>query len=220
MNHLIIGGNSGIGKAVVDLLGESDCVIFSRTGDGKNANHHQINVLTDNLPDLPELKTIVYCPGTIQLKPFHRFSEEDFLNDLQTNVIGAIKVLQFYQKTLKSNNGNVVLFSTIAISQGMGFLSSIAVSKGAIEGLMKSLAAEWAPFVRVNCIAPSLTDTPLAKDLLNTEQKREGANNRHPLKRIGTPIDIAQGVKFLIENTWITGQIIHIDGGLSSLRML
>ena len=220
MNHLIIGGNSGIGKAVVDLLGESDCVIFSRTGDGKNANHHQINVLTDNLPDLPELKTIVYCPGTIQLKPFHRFSEADFLNDLQTNVIGAIKVLQFYQKTLKSNNGNVVLFSTIAISQGMGFHSSIAVSKGAIEGLMKSLAAEWAPFVRVNCIAPSLTDTPLAQDLLNTEQKREGANNRHPLKRIGTPIDIAQGVKFLIENTWITGQIIHIDGGLSSLRML
>ena len=220
MNHLIIGGNSGIGKAVVDLLGESDCVIFSRTGDGKNANHHQINVLTDNLPDLPELKTIVYCPGTIQLKPFHRFSEEDFLNDLQTNVIGAIKVLQFYQKTLKSNTGNVVLFSTIAISQGMGFHSSIAVSKGAIEGLMKSLAAEWAPFVRVNCIAPSLTDTPLAQDLLNTEQKREGANNRHPLKRIGTPIDIAQGVKFLIENTWITGQIIHIDGGLSSLRML
>ena len=220
MNHLIIGGNSGIGKAVVDLLGESDCVIFSRTGDGKNANHHQINVLTDNLPDLPELKTIVYCPGTIQLKPFHRFSEEDFLNDLQTNVIGAIKVLQFYQKTLKSNNGNVVLFSTIAISQGMGFHSSIAVSKGAIEGLMKSLAAEWAPFVRVNCIAPSLTDTPLAQDLLNTEQKREGANNRHPLKRIGTPIDIAQGVKFLIENTWITGQIIHIDGGLSSLRLL
>ena len=165
MNHLIIGGNSGIGKAVVDLLGESDCVIFSRTGDGKNANHHQINVLTDNLPDLPELKTIVYCPGTIQLKPFHRFSEEDFLKDLQTNVIGAIKVLQFYQKTLKSNNGNVVLFSTIAISQGMGFHSSIAVSKGAIEGLMKSLAAEWAPFVRVNCIAPSLTDTPLAQDL-------------------------------------------------------
>ena len=220
MNHLIIGGNSGIGKAVVDLLGESDCVIFSRTGDGKNANHHQINVLTDNLPDLPQLKTIVYCPGTIQLKPFHRFSEEDFLNDLQTNVIGAIKVLQFYQKTLKSNNGNVVLFSSIAISQGMGFHSSIAVSKGAIEGLMKSLAAEWAPFVRVNCIAPSLTDTPLAQDLLNTEQKREGANNRHPLKRIGTPIDIAQGVKFLIENTWITGQIIHIDGGLSSLRML
>ena len=220
MNHLIIGGNSGIGKAVVDLLGEPDCVIFSRTGDGKNANHHQINVLTDNLPDLPELKTIVYCPGTIQLKPFHRFSEEDFLNDLQTNVIGAIKVLQFYQKTLKSNNGNVVLFSTIAISQGMGFHSSIAVSKGALEGLMKSLAAEWAPFVRVNCIAPSLTDTPLAQDLLNTEQKREGANNRHPLKRIGTPIDIAQGVKFLIENTWITGQIIHIDGGLSSLRML
>ena len=220
MNHLIIGGNSGIGKAVVDLLGESDCVIFSRTGDGSNSNHHQINVLTDNLPDLPQLKTIVYCPGTIQLKPFHRFSEEDFLNDLQTNVIGAIKVLQFYQKTLKSNNGNVVLFSTIAISQGMSFHSSISVSKGAIEGLMKSLAAEWAPFVRVNCIAPSLTDTPLAQDLLNTEQKREGANNRHPLKRIGTPIDIAQGVKFLIENTWITGQIIHIDGGLSSLRML
>lgn len=220
MNHLIIGGNSGIGKAVVDLLGESNCVIFSRNGDEKNAHHQQINVLTDNLPDLPELKTIVYCPGTIQLKPFHRFSEEDFLNDLQINVIGAIKVLQFYQKTLKSNNGNVVLFSTIAISQGMSFHSSISVSKGAIEGLMKSLAAEWAPFVRVNCIAPSLTDTPLAQDLLNTEQKREGANNRHPLKRIGTPNDIAQGVKFLIENTWITGQIIHIDGGLSSLRML
>ena len=220
MNHLIIGGNSGIGNAVVEALGKSNCIIFSRRGDEDAPNHYKVNVLTDEFPELPDLKSIVYCPGTIQLKPFHRFSEADFLNDLQTNVIGAIKVLQFYQKTLKSNNGNVVLFSTIAISQGMGFHSSIAVSKGAIEGLMKSLAAEWAPFVRVNCIAPSLTDTPLAQDLLNTELKREGANNRHPLKRIGTPVDIAQGVQFLIDNSWVTGQIIHIDGGLSSIKML
>jgi len=220
MKNLIIGGNGGIGKAVVELLGESNCIVFSRSGNEENANYYKINALTDELPELPTVESIVYCPGTIQLKPFHRFSESDFLNDLQTNVIGAIRVLQFYQKTLKSNNGSVVLFSTIAINQGMSFHSSISVSKGAIEGLMKSLAAEWAPFVRVNCIAPSLTDTPLAKDLLNTDQKREGANNRHPLKRIGTANDIAQGVKFLIENTWVTGQIIHIDGGLSTLRML
>lgn len=220
MKNLIIGGNGGIGKAVVELLGESNCIVFSRSGNEENGNHYKINALTDELPELPTVESIVYCPGTIQLKPFHRFSESDFLNDLQTNVLGAIRVLQFYQKTLKSNNGSVVLFSTIAINQGMSFHSSISVSKGAIEGLMKSLAAEWAPFVRVNCIAPSLTDTPLAKDLLNTDQKREGANNRHPLKRIGTANDIAQGVKFLIENTWVTGQIIHIDGGLSTLRML
>lgn len=220
MKNLIIGGNGGIGKAVVELLGESNCIVFSRSGNEENGNYYKINALTDELPELPTVESIVYCPGTIQLKPFHRFSESDFLNDLQTNVLGAIRVLQFYQKTLKSNNGSVVLFSTIAINQGMSFHSSISVSKGAIEGLMKSLAAEWAPFVRVNCIAPSLTDTPLAKDLLNTDQKREGANNRHPLKRIGTANDIAQGVKFLIENTWVTGQIIHIDGGLSTLRML
>lgn len=220
MKNLIIGGNGGIGKAVVELLGESNCIVFSRSGNEENGNYYKINALTDELPELPTVESIVYCPGTIQLKPFHRFSESDFLNDLQTNVLGAIRVLQFYQKILKSNNGSVVLFSTIAINQGMSFHSSISVSKGAIEGLMKSLAAEWAPFVRVNCIAPSLTDTPLAKDLLNTDQKREGANNRHPLKRIGTANDIAQGVKFLIENTWVTGQIIHIDGGLSTLRML
>lgn len=220
MKNLIIGGNGGIGKAVVELLGESNCIVFSRSVNEENANYYKINALTDELPELPTVESIVYCPGTIQLKPFHRFSESDFLNDLQTNVLGAIRVLQFYQKTLKANNGSVVLFSTIAINQGMSFHSSISVSKGAIEGLMKSLAAEWAPFVRVNCIAPSLTDTPLAKDLLNTDQKRDGANNRHPLKRIGTANDIAQGVKFLIENTWVTGQIIHIDGGLSTLRML
>jgi NAD(P)-dependent dehydrogenase (short-subunit alcohol dehydrogenase family) len=220
MKHLIIGGNSGIGQAVVQLLGPSDCLIFSRSGGEGTAQHQTINVLTDDLPDLPDLQSIVYCPGTIQLKPFHRFTESDFLNDLQTNVIGAIRVLQFYHKTLKANNGNVVLFSTIAIAQGMSFHSSIAVSKGAVEGLMKSLAAEWAPNVRVNCVAPSLTNTPLAQDLLNTDQKREGAINRHPLKKIGEPLDIAQGVKFLIENQWITGQIIHIDGGLSSLKIL
>lgn len=164
---------------------------------------------------------MVYCPGSINLLPFKRIKQEAFLSDFNLQVLGAIKVLQKALPALrKSANPSIVLFSTVAVQSGFNFHAQVAVSKGAIEGLTKSLAAEFAPKIRVNAIAPSLTDTPLANKLLNTPQKKEANANRHPLKRIGTVADIAQAANFLLsENaSWITGQIIHVDGGMSTIK--
>ena len=214
---LIVGGTKGIGKAVVDILPEDQCVVLSRN-PSSHANHIVCDILQDELPEFDNLTGIVYCPGTINLKPFHRLSEEDFQRDFQVNVIGAVRVLQKYFRTLKRNNGAVVLFGTVATRQGMPFHASIAAAKGGIEALGKSLAAEWAPEIRVNVVSPSLTSTSLAEGLLNTDQKRENAALRHPLKKIGQPIDIAKAVQFCLENEWMTGQIIGVDGGMSTLK--
>ena len=162
---------------------------------------------------------MVYCPGSITLKPFHRLSPDDFLADYQKNVLGAVRVLQFYFRTLKKNQGSVVLFGTVASQQGMPFHASIAAAKGGLESLSRSLAAEWAPHIRVNTVNPSLTDTSLAEMLLSTDQKRENAANRHPLKKIGSPADIAQAAVFCLENEWVTGQTIGVDGGMSTVRV-
>jgi NAD(P)-dependent dehydrogenase (short-subunit alcohol dehydrogenase family) len=167
---------------------------------------------------------LVYCPGTINLKPFHRFSIEDFQKDYEVNVLGAIKVLQACLKGLKkSESASVVLFSTVAVQVGLGFHSSISSAKGAVEGLAKSLAAEWAPNkIRVNVVAPSLTDTPLASALLGNEDKKEASNKRHPLGRYGQPEDIAGAAVFLLSTdaSWMTGQVLHLDGGMSSVKSM
>jgi NAD(P)-dependent dehydrogenase (short-subunit alcohol dehydrogenase family) len=164
----------------------------------------------------------VYCPGTINLKPFHRLTREEFQQDLNINLLGAIDTLQNTFKNLKNAKGaSVVLFSTVASALGMNFHASIATAKSAIEGLAKSLAAEWAnSFIRVNVIAPSLTDTPLASKLLAGEEKKEAAGKRHPLGRVGTSQDIAEMASFLLSEkaSWITGQIIGIDGGMGTLK--
>ena len=178
-----------------------------------------VDALTDELPEIDGLTGIVYCPGSINLKPFHRLTQDDFLDDYQKNVLGAVRVLQFYFRTLKKNKGSVVLFGTVASQQGMPFHASIAAAKGGLEALARSLAAEWAPNIRVNIVNPSLTDTPLAEALLSTEQKRENAAQRHPLKKIGTPKDIAKAAVFCLENDWVTGQSIGVDGGMSSVRV-
>ena len=215
---LIIGGTKGIGKAILEELSGHECFVISRS-ESTLSNHFMVDALTDELPEIDGLTGIVYCPGSINLKPFHRLTQDDFLDDYQKNVLGAVRVLQFYFRTLKKNKGSVVLFGTVASQQGMPFHASIAAAKGGLEALARSLAAEWAPNIRVNIVNPSLTDTPLAEALLSTDQKRENAAQRHPLKKIGTPKDIAKAAVFCLENEWLTGQTIGVDGGMSSVRV-
>jgi NAD(P)-dependent dehydrogenase (short-subunit alcohol dehydrogenase family) len=172
---------------------------------------------------LPEkIDGLVYCPGTINLRPFRSLKPEDFQHDFDVNVLGAIKTLRAAQRPMKkAEQAGVVLYSTVAVSQGMPFHASVATSKAAVEGLVRSLAAEWAPKIRVNCIAPSLTDTPLAAKLLSSEDKRKSGDDRHPLRRVGTAEDIANMTLFLLssESSWISGQVMAVDGGMSRLRV-
>lgn len=222
-NIVIIGGNSGIGKAVVSMLEVqgANLFLYSKSGEGTT----ELDITSDfgEIPNLPEtVDGLVYLPGTINLKPFHRISISDFQQELEVNFLGAVRVLQQSMKALKkSDSPSVVLYSTVAVQTGMGFHAGIAAAKGAIEGLTRSLAAEWAPFkIRVNALAPSLTDTPLAASLLSSEDKKEASNKRHPLGRIGRPEDIANATVFLLSesSSWMTGQIIHLDGGMSNLK--
>lgn len=227
-NVLIIGASSGIGKALALQLAKQEIRMFgtynqSESASTENIEFHHLNALDEELdlsfvPD--ELHGLVYCPGSINLKPFHRIKPAEFAEDLQLQTIGAIKIIQAVLPKLRSGKGSVVLFSTVAVQQGFNFHSQVAVSKGAIEGLTRSLAAEFAPTIRVNCIAPSLTDTPLAEKLLNSDQKREANAERHPLKRIGTSEDIANAATFLLseDSSWMTGQIMKVDGGMSAIK--
>lgn len=222
-NIVVIGGNSGIGESVVDKLRQLGANVFAYSRSGKVGNSLDVTADFDAIEGLPDVVDgLVYCPGTINLKPFHRFSVEDFRSDYEVNVLGAVKVLQACMKSLKkSPSASVVLYSTVAVSVGLGFHASISSAKGAVEGLAKSLAAEWAPFkIRVNVIAPSLTDTPLAAQLLGNEDKKEASNKRHPLGRYGQPEDIASATLFLLSegSSWMTGQVLHLDGGMSSIK--
>jgi len=225
---LIIGASSGIGKAsAIQLMNVGASVISaSRTNPNIQGLTHFNWDVSESTPDLsfiPEkLDGLVYCPGTINLKPFNRFSIEEFESDLNINVLGAVKILQAAFKSLKkSDSASVVLFSTVAAKLGMNFHSSIATSKAAIEGLGKSLAAEWSMHgIRVNMIAPSLTNTPLAEKLLATDERKEASNKRHPIGRYGEAKDLSEMVVFLLSDkaSWITGQTIGIDGGVGSLK--
>jgi NAD(P)-dependent dehydrogenase (short-subunit alcohol dehydrogenase family) len=230
-NILIIGGSSGIGKALVELLANEGNQIFATfyqkemAAGRENVHYQYLDVTAEQviLQDLPEsLDGFVFCPGSIQLKPFARIKPEAFVEDFQLQVMGAIKTLQSVLPKLKmADQASIVLFSTVAVQQGFNFHSQVGVSKGAIEGLTKSLAAEFAPKIRVNAIAPSLTDTPLASKLLGSEEKKQANADRHPLKKIGTADDIAHMAKFLLsdEAKWITGQILHVDGGMSTIKL-
>jgi len=227
-NILVVGGTSGIGNALVHQLVKAEANVWVAARNHKNlpleVNYIELDVLNlgNQLDQLPEhLHGLVYCPGSINLRPFNRLTEADFKSDFEINVVGGVKIVQTCFKKLKaSGNASIVFFSTVAVQTGMSFHASVAVSKGAIEGLTKSLAAEMAPNVRVNCIAPSLTETPLASTLLSTPEKKEASDKRHPLGRIGQPDDIASTARFLLsdESSWMTGQIIHLDGGMSSLK--
>lgn len=228
---IVIGGTSGIGLETTKLLNQNNRVIVlsrdKRNLDGMpNAEFYSADV-TRTIDDLPniegEINGIVYCPGTINLKPMKSLKIEDFQNDFEINVLGAVKVINKYFANLKSSeNASIVLFSTVAVQTGMQYHASIASAKGAVEGLTRSLAAEFAPSIRVNCIAPSITNTALAEKLLNNEAKLKASEERHPLKRIGEAKEIAELASFLLsENSgFITGQIIKADGGISSIKTL
>lgn len=228
-NILIIGASSGIGLAIAQTLQAEGASLFTasrRAPQGIQSQHitwdvtQPIEGLFDVLPDT--LHGLVYAPGSINLKPFQRFSLADFQADFNVNVLGAVAAIQANLARLRKAGGaSIVLFSTVAVQTGMGFHASIATAKGAVEGLTRSLAAEFAATkIRCNAIAPSLTDTPLAASLLSSEEKREASNKRHPIGRVGTPQDLAAVAKLLLsdEGSWITGQVLNVDGGMGRLK--
>lgn len=226
---LVIGGRTGIGKQVIEDLLEDGYEIIAASREIKEEDFdgevstQQFDVTGSEELDLPEeLHGLVYCPGTIKLKPFDRISLDQVREELEINYIGAVKVLNQAIKPLKKGGGSAVFFSTVAVQTGLPFHSSISAAKGAVEGMVRSLAAEYAPKVRFNAIAPSLTNTPLAAGMLNTDKKKESNASRHPLNSIGEVKDISQGVLYLISDRsrWVTGQVLKIDGGMSSLRSL
>ena len=228
--YIIVGGSSGIGLSLVNLLTAGGHHVYHLARSGaewlhkERIDHYRVDAVADEIPESPGMDMahgLVYCPGTIDLKPFQQLTDENFRKDFEINVLGAVRVIRHFLKSLKrSGMASIVLFSTVAVSQGMPYHASISAAKGAVEGLVRSLAAEFAPAIRVNGIAPSLTDTPLAGKILSSDERREAGNKRHPLGRIGMSSDIAQMAAFLLSQdaSWISGQIMHVDGGLSALR--
>jgi NAD(P)-dependent dehydrogenase (short-subunit alcohol dehydrogenase family) len=227
--YLIVGGTSGIGAALLELLVERGHRVLQMSRQPEAALDHpsvtslRWDVRTEPFPGdaLPDtLDGLVYCPGTIRLRPFERLAEKEWMEDLEINLFGAIRALQGAMKPLKaSESASVVLFSTVAVGTGLPFHASIASAKGAVEGLTRSLAAELAPRIRVNAVAPTLTTTPLAERLLGTEAKRAAATERHPLKTIGEPGDAASAALWLLEDARLTtGQVLRVDAGLATLR--
>ena len=221
---LIVGHRTGIGRSIAELMLNSGHSVLGISREVCDYSHENLTSLTCNIAEIddsliPEnLSGFVYCPGTINLKPFRSLKTQDFQDDFEINALGAASALQKVERSIKSGKGSVILFSTVAVGQGMPFHASVAMAKGAVEGLGKSLAAEWAPNVRVNVIAPSLTDTPMASKLLGNESRREASEQRHPLKSVGEPIDIAQMAKVLLESKWISGEIIGVNGGMGHIR--
>ena len=227
-NILLIGGSYGIGQKIASLMQEGHHVIVAaRTAEHipEGVTYQQFDVATDAIEDLdlPEqIDGFVYCPGSINLKPFRALKPEIIQKDLDINFMGLVRCIHgILPKLKKSDAPSLVFFSTVAVKVGMPFHTSVAAAKGAIEGFAKSLAAEFAPRFRVNVIAPSLTDTPLADKLLSSEEKKERMGQRHPLQRVGSVDDIATMAVFLLEDksSWMTGQILGVDGGMSTLNV-
>lgn len=228
--YVVVGGSHGIGFGLVKRLAErGQVVVLSRTNEQltsiANVQHHTFDVMTDEVPVdvLPAvIDGLAYCPGSINLGPVRGVKPEAMVADFQLNAVGAVKCLQAALPAMKkSSAASMLLFSTVAVAQGLPMHASVAAAKGAVEGLTRSLAAELAPKIRVNCLAPALTDTPLAERLISSEEKRAAMAKRYPLGRIGEIDDLASLGAFLMsdEAGWITGQVIGVDGGMSSLRI-
>ena len=227
-NILIIGASSDIGLEICKLATADGHNIYATSRDDANANNFDNfiqldpNKSLDVLDDLPEdIDGLVYCPGTINLRSLQRLTLEDIKNEMEVNFYGAFNIIKKVLPNLKKNDGaSVVLFSTVAVKTGMPMHSSIAAAKGALEGLAKSLAAELAPRVAINCVAPSIVDTKLATNILSTDERKQASADRHPLKTIGSINSIANSAYFLLQakENWISGQIFRPDGGLSALK--
>ncbi|SFJ35536.1 SDR family NAD(P)-dependent oxidoreductase [Olleya namhaensis] len=225
-NLIIIGGSKGIGKAITETFLENHNVInISRSAPEfthANLTHHTCDILTDDLPEIEQVDTLIYCPGSINLKPITRLKLDDFRNDFEINVLGAVKAIQKYIDPLKKGQQpSIVLFSTVAAKLGMPFHASVAASKSAVEGLVKSVGAELAPTVRINAIAPTVTDTELASKLLRNDKMIENITERHPLKKFLNPQEVADMAQFLTSSkaASISGQIFEMDCGIVSFKI-
>ncbi len=226
-NIVIIGGSKGIGFEILkqQLSNNNQVFNISRNApevSNPNLKHFELNVLTDTLPEIENIDTLIYCPGSINLKPIGSLSIDDFRNDFEINVIGAVKAIQKYLPTLKKgNDSSIVLFSTVAVKLGMPYHASVATAKAGIEGLVKSLGAELASVVRVNAIAPTITETTLAANILRNDRMKENMVERHPMKNYLKPEEVANMANFLIsENAKsISGQIFEMDYGLVTFKM-
>ncbi len=233
---LVFGGSGSIGRALAIKLKEINYspIILARNEDELKNISEEIkcefricDVLnTDRIREISEefkdnLFGIAYCVGSINLKPLKITKDEDFIDSFKINTLGAINVIKLNQEALAKNNGSILLYSTIAVKQGFTNHTIISTAKGAIEGLTLSLAAEFAPKIRVNCIAPSLTDAKMTQKIISNDTIKKAIENMHPLPKIGSGEDFSDIGSFLLseKNSWITGQIFHIDGGRSTLRI-
>ena len=223
---VLVGGSKGIGNAIANSLLETHYIVnISRSAPEskhQNLTHFSCNVLNDELPDIDTVDSLIYCPGSINLKPISRLSLDDFREDFEINVLGAVKAIQKYLPKLKAGQQpSILLFSTVAAKLGMPFHASIATAKSGVEGLVKSLAAELAPTIRINAIAPTVTDTELAAKLLRNEKMIENIKERHPLKKFLNPEEVADMASFLISDkaSSLTGQIFEMDCGIVSVKL-
>lgn len=223
----IVGGSSGIGRELVHLLKEDYHIVMASRNPEEPSEGEittfslDVTAETLDVSALPDtLDGFVYCPGSINLKPFKMLSADTFEKDMELNFMGLVRVLKEIMPRFNPG-ASLVFFSTVAVGSGMPFHTSVAAAKGAIEGFARAMAAEYAPQFRVNVIAPSLVDTPLAKRLLNNEKKQQMMADRHPLKRVGTAMDIARMAAFLLrdDSSWMTGQVLGVDGGISTLKI-
>lgn len=226
-NILLIGGSHGIGFEMAKALHTQYTVYIASRTNGElynlDVNYISFDATTDTLDEtqLPDIiHGFAYCPGSINLKPLKMLSLDVFKEEMELNFFALVNVVKSIIPRM-AEGASMVFFSTVAVSTGMPYHTSVAAAKGAIEGFAKSLAAEYAPKLRVNCIAPSLVDTPLAGRLLNNDKKRELMSQRHPLKRVGNSEDIANLAVFLLsdKSTWVTGQVLGVDGGISTLNV-
>ena len=220
MNILLIGASSDIACHLYDTYkSDYDFIRFSSNDEFSDVSNFNLQD-PDTYIEIEDVSGIVYFPGTIVLKPFKQLGLEDFKNDYDINVLGLLKILKYYQSSL-IDGSSLIFISTVAAKLGMPFHSSISMCKASLEALAISLAAEWAPKVRVNCVAPSLVNTKLAKRFFRNDKQKEMMSERHPLKKTGKSEDISHTIEFLLSNksNWVSGQVFNIDGGMSSLKI-
>lgn len=225
-NIVIIGGSKGIGNAILLQQLENNKVYnLSRNVPNvthPNLQHYPVDILQDSLPDIENIDTLIYCPGSINLKPIGSLNIDDFRTDFEINVIGAVKAIQKYLPALKKgNNPSIILFSTVAAKLGMPFHASIATAKAGVEGLVKSLGAELASVVRINAIAPTITETTLAAGILRNDRMKENMVERHPMKGYLKPEEVAGMANYLISDQArsISGQVFEMDYGIVSFKI-